>query len=40
MHAQRTKCGHKCSPCHYVTGELKTEWKNVSHVNEAFQHDE
>ena len=23
LHARQTKCDHKSSPCHYVTGELK-----------------
>ena len=26
---QRTKCDHKSSPCHYVTGELK---KNIEDI--------
>ena len=28
-HGHETKCDHKSSPCHYVTGELKTEWQKV-----------
>ena len=30
--AGRTKCDHKSSPCHYVTGKLKTQ-AEVMHIN-------
>ena len=35
--AQRTKCDHKCTPCHYVTGELKrcTLKKSIQDIREG-----
>ena len=38
MHARQTKCDHKSSPCHYVTGKLKSKHEDQGENPPAKRH--